>query len=222
MQKKLKEITKAVVFLMFILLNGCRSSPEKEVVWCLLSGGEIEEAKIAECYLVTAELKIDKVTLRYLISKCDSALPPYLISFSENSSNFYIEETMTRIKSYVSDFVAKNKDERYFDQKIRDYTEFYLYKHFVECLESYLVNHESLELHQIISFVYKGNVERFCSFDGYDFTDEFVEIFGISPTYCVTIVTTHGDDYRTIYYWDKDTEKLYSKIIVSESLYFDL
>ena len=224
MRKKSKEITRVFTFLILVLAGSCRfsqESQEKEIVWCLLEG-EIEESKIDECYKVVDELQINKVTLKYLLAAYDCEVPPYLVSISENSNVFYIEETITRIKSYASDFVAKNKDERYFDQKIRDYTEFYLYKHFVECLESYLVNHESLELHQIISFVNKANIEKFCDFDGYDFTDEFVKIFEISPKQCITIVPTHMGNYRLIFYWDKDTEKLYSKIIVSDTLKWEL
>jgi hypothetical protein len=184
---------------------------------CFYDSGIVGKDKISSCYEVIDSISINRTKIKYLVSngKCLNH-PRYVLAISLDSSIYYIEETLTRIKSFPSDFSSETKS--YYDSTIIDHSEFDLYGHFVDCLEIYLRKGSHRELGFIISFVFKGNVERICNLEDCRFGSRIVEALVEKPNNCVFIVTTHMGNYKILFHWNKEQSILQSKLLISDSL----
>ena len=217
-------MNRRMFFLLLILTAfSCTSDlgVSKQVEELCFYSNDTRGDKLVFCYETLDSISINNTKITYLVSNgsCPN-YPPYVLVMRSDSSIYYMEETMTQIRNYPSDFSSETGS--FFDTDIVDHSEFDLYDHFVNCLEAYLKRGKHQELEYIIPFVFKGNVERVCDLEDCRFASRIVEALAEKPRNCVFVVTTHMGNYKILFHWREEDSSLQSKIMISDSLSWEL
>jgi hypothetical protein len=212
-----------VLFLALTILSCTNEMGEAKQVEeiCFYNSDIVGKDKISSCYEILESISINRTKITYLESngKCFNH-PTHVLAISSDSSIYYIEETLTRIKNYPSDFSPGMGN--FYDTDVIDHSEFDLYNHFVICLEAYLQKREHQELEYIIPFIFKGNVERVCNLEDCRFGSRIIDALVEKPSNCVFVVTTHMGNYKILFHWHEEKSILQSKLLISDSLSWEL